>query len=118
MNTFSKMSVILLALSILAIPAMAVEEEEHLILVKSDPNNPDIVYMTQITIPGHEEIPEHAELRPFFRDSDPEFAVAETDATSYPVENVVISKETATPDSPVDITSYEKGEKYEYAAIP
>ena len=55
MNTFSKIAAFLLALSILAIPAMAVEEEEHLILVKSDPNNPDIVYMTQITIPGHEE---------------------------------------------------------------
>ncbi|MDE2523057.1 MAG: hypothetical protein O0X93_07875 [Methanocorpusculum sp.] len=40
MNMFSKLAVLLLALSILAIPAMAAEEEEHLIIVRVNPDNP------------------------------------------------------------------------------
>ncbi|MCZ9313710.1 MAG: hypothetical protein O0V67_10060 [Methanocorpusculum sp.] len=118
MNMFSKLAVLLLALSILVIPAMAAEDEDHLIIVRVDPDNPNVVSMTQVPVPGHEEIPEHAELRPFFRDSDPEFAVIDVDMISYPVENAIMSCETGSMMPAAIVTTGEEGGVYEYAAIP
>ena len=118
MNILAKIAVFLLALSILAIPAMAAEHEEHLILVKADPENPNLVSITQVSAPGHEDVPEHAELRPFFRDSDPEFAVIDRDMPGYPGENTGISCKVAYMMPAATITTGEEGEVYEYAAIP
>ncbi len=118
MNMLSKIAVFLLALSIRAIPAMAAEHEEHLILVKADPDNPNLVSMTQVSAPGQEDVPEHAELRPFFRDSDPEFAVIDGDMPGYPGENTGISCRAASTMPATTITNGEEGGVYEYAAIP
>lgn len=71
MNIVSKIAVLLLALSILAIPAMAAEEE-HIVFVKTDSQDDTITYVSAISVTGHEGLPEHAEIRPFFRDQDPE----------------------------------------------
>jgi len=118
MNILAKVTVFLLALSVLAIPAMAAESEEHLIIVKIDLDNSNIVYMMQVSAPGQEDVPEHAEIRPFFRDSDPEFAVIDADMISYPVENAIMSSEAASMMPAATVTIDEKGGVYEYAAIP
>lgn len=74
--------------------------------------------MMQVSVPGHEDVPEHAELRPFFRDSDPEFAVIDSDMISYPVENAIMPSEEASMVPAATMTSGEKGGVYEHAAIP
>lgn len=116
MNMLSKIAIFLLALSILAIPVMASEDEEDLIIIKEDPIHSNIVYMTHVSVPGHDTVPEHAELRPFFRDSDPEFVITDARPVSYPVENVTGGAEFLIRTTTA-AGGTEEG-KYEYAAIP
>lgn len=70
MNTFSKIAILLLSLAILAIPASAALEGDQVDLKKSDSTNQTTDQISGHNI-THELVPEHAEIRPFFRDSDP-----------------------------------------------
>lgn len=66
MNTTSKILTLLFAAMFLIIPVAAVEEEE-ICVVTQDPVSvyPHLVHISFTT---HTELPEHAELSPFFRE--------------------------------------------------
>ncbi len=112
MNTLSKIAVLLLSLAILAIPAAAAMEEDHVFLVLVDPVDSTIDHITEVPAPGHESVPEHAELRPFFRDNDPEIRdCTDTNATMIiPYEAFVEGSVAAAP--------AEEIQTFEYAAVP
>ncbi len=66
MNTTSKILTLLFAAMFLIIPVAAVEEEEICVVTQ----NPVSVYphLVHITFTAPQELPEHAELSPFFRE--------------------------------------------------
>ncbi len=66
MNTTSKILALLFAVMFLIIPVAAVEEEEICVVTQNSFSmSPHLVY---ITFTAPQEIPEHVELSPFFRE--------------------------------------------------
>ncbi|MDV0443727.1 hypothetical protein [Methanorbis rubei] len=117
MNTLAKITAVLFALTLLVMPIAAVETEgEHGIFVVSTDADHPIAYLKYIPLDEHEKIPEHMELRPYFRDSDPEFVVI--DAEDRPTDENMIMTEMTTlrPSTVSDNTA--ASVTYEYAAIP
>lgn len=112
MNTLSKVAVLLLSLAVLAIPAAAAMEVDHIFFIETDPVDATNFHITEVPVPGHEQVPEHAELRPFFRDNDPEIRdYTDTSAgMRIPDEAFAIG---SVPSSPAD-----EIQTFEYAAVP
>ena len=112
MNTLSKIAVLLLSLAVLVIPAAAAVEEDHIFLIQADPVDATVYHITEVPVPGHESVPEHAELRPFFRDNDPEIRdCIDTNALiEIPDEAFLAGSVAASPANDM--------QTFEYAAVP
>ncbi|WP_319379145.1 hypothetical protein [uncultured Methanocorpusculum sp.] len=78
MNTLSKILALLCAAMCLIIPVAAIDEEE-ISVTAQNPFNGD-VHILHVSITTQQELPEHAELSPFFRDDLIE--IEETDTVS------------------------------------
>ena len=118
MNTLVKITAVLLALTLLALPAtVTATEEGHEVFVVSPTADSYIINMEYAGLEHHDQIPEHMELRPFFRDSDPEFTVIDAAVGGYPTENIFMTEAT-------DMTFDDVSENsillnsYEYAPVP
>ncbi|MDV0441871.1 hypothetical protein [Methanorbis furvi] len=116
MNTLAKITAVLLALTLLALPVVAAETEgEHGYFVVSISDDHSTLYLKYIPPVEHEAIPEHMELRPYFRDSDPELVII--DAGDPLVDDliakgaIVMMPDTVLENSAGSMT-------YEYAAVP
>ena len=107
MNTISKIIALLFAAMFLIIPVAAVEEEEICVVTQNSFSMyPHLQYISFTT---HQELPEHAELSPFFREDLIEIEEAEEiseDVTAWFMNNETHSEEfggdAVTPDTGAD----------------
>jgi len=75
MNTTSKILALLFAVMFLIIPVTAVEEKE--ICVVTENQSSAYPHLLHISFTTHQELPEHVELSPFFREDLIEIEEAE-----------------------------------------